>query len=251
MDAQRERLSRPDFSFIQLFLSSSAKARYREVRSITRSSATRESGSFSCLSTARITANCVTFIADPARALSYVLAKRRAVLRTLVQAHGLGMFLSITDVSTSYHSKPTCELKNQIVGISQMVLIEQLRVLEEHGLVWREIFPDEPQRVDYRLTPFGKSLKPLLSLLEEWGQHHAESFRRDSFLARQSCAIQPGGDCSPDAGLFPASTRRRDREMADISRFHRGSKMGSSTDDCIWQIAESIPELSKGSTCLI
>lgn len=49
-----------------------------------------------------------------------------------------------------------------------MVLIEQLRVLEEHGLVWREIFPDEPQRVDYRLTPFGMSLKPLLSLLEEW-----------------------------------------------------------------------------------
>jgi hypothetical protein len=97
----------------------------------------------------------------------------------------------------------------------------QRGTIEEHGLVWREIFPDEPQRVDYRLTPFGKSLKPLWSLLEEWGQHHAESFRRDSFLARQSCAIEPGGDCSPDAGLFPASTRQRDREMADISRFHR------------------------------
>src|SRR5580700_335739 len=78
----------------------------------------------------------------------------------------------------------------------------QRGTIEEHGLVWREIFPDEPQRVDYRLTPFGKSLKPLWSLLEEWGQHHAESFRRDSFLARQSCAIQPGGDYSPDAGLF-------------------------------------------------
>ena len=53
----------------------------------------------------------------------------------------------------------------------------QCGTIEEHGLVWREIFPDEPQRVDYRLTPFGKSLKPLLSLLEEWGQHHAESFK--------------------------------------------------------------------------
>ena len=53
----------------------------------------------------------------------------------------------------------------------------QRGTIEEHGLVWREIFPDEPQRVDDRLTPFGKSLKPLWSLLEEWGQHHAEELQ--------------------------------------------------------------------------
>jgi DNA-binding HxlR family transcriptional regulator len=73
--------------------------------------------------------------------------------------------------------KRTCELENQIVGISLKVLIEQLRVLEEHGLVSRETFPHEPQRVDYGLTPLGMSLKPLLSLLEEWGQHHAEELQ--------------------------------------------------------------------------
>jgi hypothetical protein len=44
----------------------------------------------------------VTFIPDRARALSYVLAKRRAVLRTLAHAHGLGMFPVIIDVYTSY-----------------------------------------------------------------------------------------------------------------------------------------------------
>ena len=68
----------------------------------------------------------------------------------------------------------TCELENQIEGISQKVLIEQLRALEEHGLVYRQSFAQEPQRVDYGLTKLGMSLKPLLSLLEEWGRGHAE-----------------------------------------------------------------------------
>src|SRR5262245_25703868 len=68
----------------------------------------------------------------------------------------------------------TCELENQIVGITQKVLIEQLRVLEEQGLVYRQRHADEPQRVDYGLTPLGLSLKPLLSALYDWGHHHAE-----------------------------------------------------------------------------
>jgi DNA-binding HxlR family transcriptional regulator len=68
----------------------------------------------------------------------------------------------------------TCELENQIEGISQKVLIEQLRALEEHGLVYRQSFAQDPQRVDYGLTKLGMSLKPLLSLLEEWGRGHAE-----------------------------------------------------------------------------
>jgi DNA-binding HxlR family transcriptional regulator len=73
--------------------------------------------------------------------------------------------------------KRICELENQIVGISQKVLIEQLRVLEEHGLIARETFLEEPQRIDYVLTPLGISLKPILSLLEDWGKHHAEELQ--------------------------------------------------------------------------
>ena len=52
-------------------------------------------------------------------------------------------------------------------------MIEQLRALEEHGLVYRQSFAQEPQRVDYGLTELGMSLKPLLSVLEEWGRGHA------------------------------------------------------------------------------
>lgn len=78
--------------------------------------------------------------------------------------------------------KRTCELENQIAGMSQKVLIEQLRVLEEHGIIDRQTFPQEPQRVDYALTPLGMSLKPLLSLLYEWGQHHAEELKETDKL---------------------------------------------------------------------
>ena len=78
--------------------------------------------------------------------------------------------------------KRTCELENQIEGISQKVLIEQLRSLEEHGLVYRQSFAQEPQRVDYGLTELGMSLKPLLSLLEEWGRGHAEELKETDKL---------------------------------------------------------------------
>ena len=76
----------------------------------------------------------------------------------------------------------TCELEHQIEGISQKVLIEQLRALEEHGLVYRQSFAQEPQRVDYVLTELGMSLKPLLSLLEEWGRGHAEELKETDKL---------------------------------------------------------------------
>jgi DNA-binding HxlR family transcriptional regulator len=76
----------------------------------------------------------------------------------------------------------TCELENQIKGITQKVLIEQLRALEEHGLVYRQSFAHEPQRVDYVLTELGKSLRPLLSHLEEWGRGHAEELKETDRL---------------------------------------------------------------------
>jgi DNA-binding HxlR family transcriptional regulator len=78
--------------------------------------------------------------------------------------------------------KRTCELEKEIAGMSQKVLIEQLKVLEEHGIVDRVSQPEEPQRVDYALTPLGMSLKPLLSLLYEWGEHHAEELKETDKL---------------------------------------------------------------------
>jgi DNA-binding HxlR family transcriptional regulator len=70
--------------------------------------------------------------------------------------------------------KRACDLENRISGISQKVLIQQLRSLEEHGLVYRQTFTEEAKRVDYGLSPLGMSLRPLIFQLYEWGLHHAE-----------------------------------------------------------------------------
>lgn len=69
--------------------------------------------------------------------------------------------------------KRICDLEQQIPSISQKVLIQQLRALQEHGLVCRQSCAEEPQRVDYALTPLGLTLKPLISMLYEWGELHA------------------------------------------------------------------------------
>jgi DNA-binding HxlR family transcriptional regulator len=67
----------------------------------------------------------------------------------------------------------TCELEKRIVGISQKVLIEQLRALEEHGMVGRQPSAGDSQGIEYLLTPLGESLRPVLDSLIEWGTHHA------------------------------------------------------------------------------
>jgi DNA-binding HxlR family transcriptional regulator len=68
----------------------------------------------------------------------------------------------------------TCELEKRIAGISQKVLIEQLRALEEHGMVSRQPSAEDSQGIEYLLTPLGESLRPVLESLIEWGAHHAK-----------------------------------------------------------------------------
>jgi DNA-binding HxlR family transcriptional regulator len=68
----------------------------------------------------------------------------------------------------------TCDLDKRIEGLSQKVLIEQLRALEEHGLVSRQPVAADAQGIEYLLTPLGQSLRPILESLMEWGVRHAE-----------------------------------------------------------------------------
>ncbi len=63
-------------------------------------------------------------------------------------------------------------LKQQIVGISPKMLIQNLRNLERTGLVKRYIYPTVPPRVDYSLTPLGESLAEPLAVLGEWAYQH-------------------------------------------------------------------------------
>lgn len=61
------------------------------------------------------------------------------------------------------------ELKQSIGGISQKVLTSKLREMEADGLVERHVFAEVPPRVEYSLTPLGRTLKPVLDAMEQWG----------------------------------------------------------------------------------
>jgi len=66
-------------------------------------------------------------------------------------------------------------LKSTIPGISEKMLIQQLRQLEHDGLVHREQYPEVPPRVEYSLTVVGTSLVPVLDALSDWSQAHLMS----------------------------------------------------------------------------
>lgn len=64
------------------------------------------------------------------------------------------------------------ELKKLIPGISQRMLTVTLRTLEEDGLLTRTIFPQIPPRVEYELTPLGRSLVGQLIELSDWANEN-------------------------------------------------------------------------------
>lgn len=61
------------------------------------------------------------------------------------------------------------ELKKSVGSITQKVLTQNLREMEESGLVIRKVYAEVPPRVDYTLTETGYSLKPILDSMIEWG----------------------------------------------------------------------------------
>lgn len=59
-----------------------------------------------------------------------------------------------------------------IPAISKKVLTDNLRALEEDGIVAREVFAEVPPRVEYSLTMLGLSLQPILNAMSEWGEEY-------------------------------------------------------------------------------
>lgn len=70
------------------------------------------------------------------------------------------------------------ELRRMIGGISQKMLTQTLRDLERDGLVKRTIFPEIPPRVEYELTPLGRTLCAPLGSLTQWTHDHIDEVKR-------------------------------------------------------------------------
>lgn len=66
------------------------------------------------------------------------------------------------------------ELKHSVGNVSQKVLTSQLRQMEESGLLIRTAYPEVPPRVEYALTDLGRSLKPVLDAMWDWGTAYKE-----------------------------------------------------------------------------
>ncbi|MBT2756728.1 helix-turn-helix transcriptional regulator [Mesobacillus foraminis] len=62
------------------------------------------------------------------------------------------------------------ELKSLMPGITQRMLVNQLRELEEDRIVERKVYPVVPPKVEYSLTEQGESLMPILDSMYEWGK---------------------------------------------------------------------------------
>lgn len=67
------------------------------------------------------------------------------------------------------------ELKKSIGNVSQKVLTAQLRDMEANGLVNRKVYAEVPPRVEYSLTETGKSLKPILDAMLNWGEAYKKN----------------------------------------------------------------------------
>jgi DNA-binding HxlR family transcriptional regulator len=67
------------------------------------------------------------------------------------------------------------ELEKAIGDISQKALTDTLKYLEGSALITRTVFPEVPPRVEYALTPLGRTLLPIVEAIETWVQrHHSE-----------------------------------------------------------------------------
>lgn len=65
------------------------------------------------------------------------------------------------------------ELTRLIPGITERMLTLHLRELEEDGVIEREVYQQVPPKVEYSLTPLGRTIEPLLSFMQQWGEHYA------------------------------------------------------------------------------
>lgn len=67
------------------------------------------------------------------------------------------------------------ELRKSLPGISQKVLTATLKSMVEDGIVIRTAYPEFPPRVEYSLSPLGKTIRPVIKAMEQWGREYKKN----------------------------------------------------------------------------
>jgi DNA-binding HxlR family transcriptional regulator len=72
------------------------------------------------------------------------------------------------------------ELQKSLDGISQKVLTDNLRALEQDGIITRTVFAEVPPRVEYALSEIGESMRPILASMQQWGENYKEKMSMEN-----------------------------------------------------------------------
>lgn len=97
---------------------------------------------------------------------------KRSVEKTLKVIGGkwkLVILCHLTDGSMRFG-----ELKREMSDITQKMLTQQLRELEQDGIIDRKVYNQVPPKVEYSLTEYGQTLKEVLDVMSRWGDKHQE-----------------------------------------------------------------------------
>ena len=90
-------------------------------------------------------------------------------------------------------TRRTSELKRLLGGVSQKMLTQTLRTIEEHGLIERKVYAEVPPRVEYSLTRLGASINEPLTVICEWTEQHGAELlhARQRVAASREIASRP------------------------------------------------------------
>jgi DNA-binding HxlR family transcriptional regulator len=94
----------------------------------------------------------------------------------------------ILDGINNGHRRPS-ELHRILPSATPRVINMQLRELEMHGAVYKKIFNEIPLRVEYYLTEMGKTILPIIAMMDVWGKTHAASIKRTVQMQQMGASV--------------------------------------------------------------
>ena len=87
-------------------------------------------------------------------------------------------------------AKRFSEIKEDVAGITQKMLTQQLKEFVRDGIATRKSYPEIPPRVEYKLTDYGKTLVPVLDTLNKWGEIHLDrSVKKETVKQTQQLGL--------------------------------------------------------------